>query len=735
LGTIKLFIIFLFISLYSSIYIITTNDKNARLELLLNQEVNKLTHSYRVTTDRYSVISQIINQEVFNSSRVLELFYNAKKTKDKDERDMIRTMLYFELLPHFYNLREIGVNIIHFAFEDNRSFLRVHKKDIYGDDLSSVRYSIAYANRTKEPVRGFEEGKGTHAFRNIFPLFYDDVYLGVAEISFSSQSMQDTMFDLHDTYTNFIVRKTIFDVVEYNSDFNINYVQSLEHDDFLFLNTNGKKKSNIAQNLLLDEKLKDKIAKNINHNNSFSLYTHYLDSSYIISFLPIKNIENKTTMAYLVSYTKSEYLNNMIYEYFMVNAAAFLGFMVLLTVIYFNIRQRMNLENIVKERTRELEREKTIAQNATKAKSQFLANMSHEIRTPMNGLIGISHLLFKTELNEKQKNYLEKIDDSARSLLGIINDILDFSKIEAGKMKIEKVEFNLRETIEKVISPLEIIANQKNITISVDYANDVGSYFIGDSLRISQILTNLIGNAIKFTPKDGNINIYITKADDSRYRFKIQDSGIGLSEKEQKKLFKLFSQADGSTTRKYGGTGLGLAISKQLVELMGGNIWVDSKENLGSCFIFEIKLKETEFIKKAKEEKKVEFSKDFIDAKRVLIVEDNETNQLVLLGLLEECVEEIDIAKNGKEAIEMFEKDKYEIIFMDLQMPVMDGYQTTRTIRSIDSKVPIIALTANAMSEEIEKTKAVGMNGHLIKPIDLEKLFDTLRRYINPNTK
>ena len=188
LGTIKLFIIFLFISLYSSIYIITTNDKNARLELLLNQEVNKLTHSYRVTTDRYSVISQIINQEVFNSSRVLELFYNAKKTKDKDERDMIRTMLYFELLPHFYNLREIGVNIIHFAFEDNRSFLRVHKKDIYGDDLSSVRYSIAYANRTKEPVRGFEEGKGTHAFRNIFSLFYDDVYLGVAEISFSSQS-------------------------------------------------------------------------------------------------------------------------------------------------------------------------------------------------------------------------------------------------------------------------------------------------------------------------------------------------------------------------------------------------------------------------------------------------------------------------------------------------------------------------------------------------------------------
>ena len=730
LGTVKFLVIIFFIFLYSFVYVITTNDKNSRLELLLNQEVNNLSHSYKVTTDRYSVISQIINQEVFNSNRILELFYNAKKTKDEDERDMIRTMLYFELLPHFYNLREIGVNIIHFAFEDNRSFLRVHKKDLYGDDLSYARYSVTHVNKTKKPVSGFEEGKGTHAFRNLFPLFYNDVYIGVAEISFSSQSMQDAMLDLHGTYTNFIVRKTIFGTVEYNSDFNINYTQSLEHEEFLFLNTNGKKEKTLPQNLLLDEGLKEQIANNISHNNSFSLYTHYREGSYIISFLPIKNIQNKATMAYLVSYTQSEYLHNMIYEYFMINATAFFGLMILLTVIYFNIKQRMNLEKIVKERTKELEKEKTIAQNATKAKSQFLANMSHEIRTPMNGLIGINHLLLRTELSEKQKNYLEKIDDSARSLLGIINDILDFSKIEAGKMKIEKSEFNLRETIEKVISPLDIIANQKSITISIDYANNVGNYFIGDSLRISQVLTNLIGNAIKFTPKEGKINIYISKADDSIYRFKIQDSGIGLSPREQKKLFKLFSQADSSTTRKYGGTGLGLAISKQLVELMGGKIWVESKESIGSCFIFEIKLKETELIKPKKENRVIKFSKDFIDAKRVLVVEDNATNQLVLSGLLEDCVEEIDIAKNGKEALEMFEKDKYELIFMDLQMPVMDGYEATRIIRSIDSSVPIIALTANAMSEEIEKTKAVGMNGHLIKPIDLEKLFDTLRKHI-----
>jgi len=422
----------------------------------------------------------------------------------------------------------------------------------------------------------------------------------------------------------------------------------------------------------------------------------------------------------------------MLHEYIWINALAFFGFLLLFIVIYLNIKQRVTLEKIVKERTKELEREKNRAQNATKAKSQFLANMSHEIRTPINGVIGMSHLLLQTKLTKEQMNFLKNIDNSAKSLLRIINDILDFSKIEAGKLSIEKTTFNLKKSVSSVMESVKFIVQEKNIRIHLKYESNLKDYFCGDSLRISQILTNLLGNAIKFT-HNGDIYITIKKIDEKRLRFQIKDTGIGLSEEQQKKLFKSFSQADGSTTRKYGGTGLGLAISKQLVELMGGKIWVESKEGFGSSFIFEIELQETDFIEA--DEEKTEFDKNILNANKILIVEDNLTNQLVLLGLLEDYVKEIDIANNGKEALDLFKSGKYELILMDLQMPIMDGYEATKIIREIDKDIPIIALSANAMTEEVEKTKAYGMNEHLAKPIDVEKLFTTLSKYINSNKK
>lgn len=369
-------------------------------------------------------------------------------------------------------------------------------------------------------------------------------------------------------------------------------------------------------------------------------------------------------------------------------------------------------------------------QQASKLKSEFLANMSHEIRTPINGVVGMTGLLRDSQLNQEQRECVENIMTSANSLLGVINDILDFSKIEAGKLNLEIIEFDLERTIRDSVKTVEFLARRKNLPLMLDLSDVPSKVLRGDPGRIGQILINLINNAVKFT-LEGRIILKVIRKPNDRYRFEIKDTGIGIDQKVIHKIFEPFDQADMSTTRKFGGTGLGLSISKNLVEMMDGQIGVNSILGKGSTFWFEIALPEGEAAVEELRRKNSVHSDSETKGFRILLAEDNHINQMIAVKQLEKLGCYCDTVGNGKEAIEALRNISYDLVLMDCQMPEMDGYEATRQIRAMNeefSEIPIVAMTANAMKGDREKCLEAGMNDYVTKPIavgDLSAVIET----------
>ena len=856
-----------------------TLDKNKERDLAKSRELEQLDNVYHGLIDSYRDFSTAIYDNIIYQPKILELIKDYSIV-DESEKAIIRKKLYNDLDFVYEVIKLKNFGVFHFHTKNGESMLRFHKPQKFGDDLKEFRQSIKNITSNKTYCEGFEEGRIINSYRFLFPLNYEGEYIGSVEMSISMYDLLKEMENSTESHINLLVNKEYIARL-INESTKIYYQASAFEDYYTYVsplidsnNIRSIESIDIKTLKSLNFQSKNAIKSlngEVNHINQIYSYNN---TEYIVSFLPINNISDQL-IAYTVVYTNFMEAKE-IESAFWLSVFIYAIINLLVTTIFFIIisgRSRALLQNKIIIEAKEK------AEEATRLKSSFLANMSHEIRTPMNGIIGMTEIVKRTSLTTDQREYLGIVETSANNLMEIINDILDFSKIESNKIIIECIPFNLGKIIDQVVDTVFLKAEENKIHLITFIDPEIPEIILGDPQRLRQIIINFVNNAIKFT-KEGEVIVLceLIKNDKDKIKtvIKIKDTGIGISEENQDKIFESFSQADETVTRRFGGTGLGLPISKRLVELMDGTISLESELGKGStfsCFIDfkipdEINIPNNTLIKKDlshlrvliiddnKENRLIfdkylmfwnivceeaenvdeailkikeamisrrmydillvdyqmpnktgfqfaelvndlnfsvkpklvllssmsdmftmdeiydkgfssyvykpvkieqfqevifslvddDFKSDLFEKEeiihienkpkeyKILLVEDNLINQKVAVITLGNLGYSTDVANNGKEGYEMYLKNEYDIIFMDIQMPILDGVASTKMIRDHErennkAKIKIVALTANALKEEVESYLKAGMDGVVTKPFkpkDLSTLFSEL---------